>query len=108
MVYAQTRIHPGELDVENYLTFWDTIRSINPGYHTRPRNNYPPQKKKIKKNFLNSRHFRPSRSQNENQRKQRKRQILAREQKTKKTKNKTKQNKNKQKTNKKPPTNYGT
>ena len=37
MVYAQTRVvHTGEWDAQNRLGFWDTNRSLNLSYKTRP------------------------------------------------------------------------
>ena len=35
MVYAQIRIHPGELDAQNSLPLWDTNISFNPEHKNR-------------------------------------------------------------------------
>ena len=39
MVYAQSRICPGEWDAQTLLGFWDTNGSLNLGQTTRPYNN---------------------------------------------------------------------
>ena len=46
MVYAQTRIYPGEWDTQTPLGFWDKNRSPNLGQTTRPCNNQQQKEKK--------------------------------------------------------------
>ena len=70
IIYAQPRIHPGELAAQSSLGFWDTNRPPNLGQTTRPSKSHKKKKeKKITEKQPNSGLWCAGRPQSTNKRK---------------------------------------